>query len=61
MEIKFVSHQAAKDTASVMGDYSDCMYICEFSTTECVNIDDPYVQHGYQETIRMNNLFWNLQ
>ena len=61
MEIKFVAHQAAKDTASVMGDYTDCKYICEFSQSECWNENFDYVIHGYQETIRMNNLFWNLQ
>ena len=31
MEIKFVPHQAAKDTASVMGDITDCKNICEFN------------------------------
>ena len=59
MEIKFVPHQAAKDTASVMGDYTDCKYICEFSLLECT--EEGYAQNGYQNTLRMNNLYWNLQ
>ena len=59
MEIKFVPHQAAKDTASVMGDYTDCKYICEFNLDEW--IEGGYAQNGYQNTLRMNNYYWNLQ
>ena len=57
MKYEFAAHQADDNSAVVLGDYTDCRYLCEFNPPECITY---FPQHGNQETIRMNNLYWNL-